>query len=187
MDWSSYYQNRPYFDKEKEQLMSERLQHFLSEYNIDFKTLTAIEIGAGHGIYTGIFIKTFKTVMAIEPNINLCKLLKSKYKKLQIYNKSIETLERKQTHDVAIFANVFLFIQDKNHILDKLSSLINTYVLIMEPAKFLIFEKKHKIQKKMTSSVIAISSHANFDLIFYGFIFKNQLCFLLKKKSKLND
>ena len=54
--------------------------------------------------------------------------------------------------------------------------------MICEPSQFLGFQKnKYNFQKIMTDTVKYIGESRKFELIYYGFIQKNSLCFLLKK------
>ena len=64
-----------------------------------------------------------------------------------------EELTSSNTFDMIVCMNVFLFLPDKQKILLKFNNLLkskNSYLVIMEPIRFLIFDgKKSKKSKKL--------------------------------------
>ena len=81
VDWSEYINTHPYIEKEKELEQRIIYNNFFKIHKINNKKLNILEIGAGHGIYTVLFSKMFKSITAIEPNKILYKGLKDKLKK----------------------------------------------------------------------------------------------------------
>ena len=134
------YSERNYFNKS-------RLDKEISYYNTLFqcfdcntRELTAIEIGAGHGIHTKIFVNSFKKYFATEPNDSLYGLLENlktdKYNNLHTIQCGCEDFEiaGKKQFDFVIFTNSFQFT---DHVIckQKIDEIlkINGYLLIILP------------------------------------------------------
>ena len=184
--WNNYNETRPYLSNEMEKHKIKQLTDFFSEYNINVAKFSALEVGAGHGIYTGILFNIFDKLIAIEPNTELYNKLTNRYaeKGVSTYNVSIEKFKTNKKFDTIIFMNVFLFVKNKQKVLVELATMIksNKFLIIMEPFKFLKFDgQKHNIQKLMTDTVIFITKSKKFELVYYGFILNGQICFILKK------
>lgn len=189
--WDDYHKIRPYLNKEDETFFIQRFCDFFSEYKINsINKFNVLDIGSGHGKFTNIFLQIFKQLTSIEPNIELYKKLQERYdkniitNKLITFNTTIEKYKTNKKYDMIIFMHVFLFLKDKQYILNKISKMLksNKYIMICEPSQFLGFQKnKYKLQRMMTDTVKYIGKSRKFEVIYYGFIIKNSLCFLLKK------
>ena len=88
------------------------------KFNIDNIKLSALEIGAGHGLKTYWLHKLFKSLDSIEPNKILYNGLDMMIKKnninnVTIINKSIEDYNSNKKYNIILFINCFLFITDK--------------------------------------------------------------------------
>lgn len=109
--WSNY--------KERKYLTDEQLDNHKSfysklfeKYNIDTKNQTAIEIEAGHGIHTKVFVDFFKKYSAVEPNEELFEQLKtldSKYKDIRFIKSTCEDLPIEGQVSFVIFTHIFQF------------------------------------------------------------------------------
>ena len=132
--------------KERKYHNDEQLKIFIDYYNLLFNKLnittqnkSAMEIGAGHGISTEIFVPLFKKFYAIEPNeifYNELKKLKNKYKQLQTYNSSCEEL--KETNDkinFVIFTYSF-FCTNKKKSISIISKILKKNGYILHPPTF---------------------------------------------------
>lgn len=185
INWSNYFEIRPYYTQDDEQLKIKKLKNFFINNNIKFSNYSILEVGAGHGIFTNIFLSLFKKITSIEPNLELYKKLNEKYdnKKLIKYNKSFENFKSSKKYDMIIFMNVFLFVENKNKVLIKLSKMLNSrkYVIIMEPARFINLNNKSLNKKLMKDTIISINKSKKFELIHYGFILNGLICYILKK------
>ena len=108
--WNNYNETRPYLSNEMEKHKIKQLTDFFSEYNINVAKFSALEVGAGHGIYTGILFNIFDKLIAIEPNTELYNKLTNRYaeKGVSTYNVSIEKFKTNKKFDTIIFMNVFL-------------------------------------------------------------------------------
>ena len=185
--WDDY-SDRPYFSHDIETKYKDRLSEFLDMYGIthtqDFK---ALEVGSGHGIYTNILHQVFGELTAIEPNLILFNILEERFSTVQTTNTlnvNVELFNPTHKFDMIIFMHVFLFVDNKQHILNKMSKLLKSrkYIMIMEPAKFLNFGQNiKKINDRMTDTVNCIAKSRKFELIYHGYIFSGSLCYLLRK------
>ena len=190
-DWSNYSKTHNYLSDSDIKIYQKRLQNFFTTYSIINKKMDVLEIGSGHGIHTIWLSKLFKSVLATEPNSTLHSELNSIIKKKKINNVTTkmvfaEELTSSNTFDMIVCMNVFLFLSDKQKILLKFNNLLkskNSYVVIMEPIKFLMFHgKKTKMTKLMMETNIFVNKSKKFDLVYYGKIFKGLICYILKKK-----
>lgn len=187
-DWSNY-KERAYYPEDLLTFQKNILKQFFEYNKINTTEMNVLEIGAGHGINTILLSKIFKQINATEPNEELYNLLKNKVVEDKIDNVTVnklsaETLEESSKYDIIICMNSFLFIKNKEYILDKFYNLINPggYLLVMEPLKFLFFtDKKTLSNELMESSLINITTSKKFKIIFYGIVLKGQICYLLQK------
>ena len=79
-DWG-FYKDRGYLSKE---LLNKKITFYTTlfeKFSIDTHNQTVIEVGAGHGIMTEVFINLFKNYTAIEPDKTLFNELKILQKK----------------------------------------------------------------------------------------------------------
>ena len=191
IDWSNYSKTRNYLSDSEIKIYQKILQKFFTTYSIINKKMDVLEIGSGHGIYTILLSKLFKSVLATEPNSTLHSDLNSIIKKKKINNVTTkrvfaEELSSSNTFDMIVCMNVFLFLQDKQKILLKFNNLLkskNSYLVIMEPIRFLMFHgKKTKRSKQMMETNIFVHKSKKFDLVYYGKILKPYICYILKKK-----
>lgn len=81
-DFWNIYVERPYMTTQMLDVKKHYFNTLLSKF--DYKKDSAIEIGAGQGIYTEVFIDMFQNYLATEPNKMLFNMLSillcSKYK-----------------------------------------------------------------------------------------------------------
>jgi ubiquinone/menaquinone biosynthesis C-methylase UbiE len=187
-DWS-WYKERAYYPEDVLTLKKNILKQFFEYNKINTTEMNVLEIGAGHGIHTILLSKIFKQINATEPNEELYNLLKNKVIEDKIENITVnklsaETLEESSKYDIIICMNSFLFIKNKEYILDKFYNLINSggYLLVMEPLRFLFFNDTKPLSNRlMQSSLINITNSKKFKIIFYGIVFKGLICYLLQK------
>lgn len=187
-DWSNY-KEREYYPEDMLTLRKNILKKFFEYNKMNATEMNVLEIGAGHGINTILLSKIFKQINATEPNEELYNLLKNKVVEDKIDNVTVnklsaETLEETSKYDIIICMNSFLFIKNKEYILDKFYNLINPggYLLVMEPLKFLFFtDKKTLSNELMESSLINIITSKKFKILYYGIVLKGLVCYLLQK------
>lgn len=187
-DWSNY-KEKTYYPEDAIIYKKNILNKYFEYNKINANEMNVLEIGAGHGINTILLSKIFKQINATEPNEELYNLLKNKVIEDKIENVTVnklsaETLEESLKYDMVICMNSFLFIKNKEYILDKFYNLINQegYLLIMEPLKFLFFtDKKTLSNELMESSLINIVTSKKFKILHYGIVLKGLICYLLQK------
>jgi protein-L-isoaspartate O-methyltransferase len=187
-DWSNY-KERAYYPEDLLTLRKNILKKFFEYNKMNATEMNVLEIGAGHGINTILLSKIFKEINATEPNEELYNLLKNKVVEDKIDNVTVnklsaETLEETSKYDIIICMNSFLFIKNKEYILDKFYNLINPggYLLVMQPLKFLLFtDKKTLSNELMESSLINIITSKKFKILYYGIVLKGLVCYLLQK------
>jgi len=146
------------------------------KFNINNINLSALEIGAGHGLKTYWLHKLFKSLDSIEPNKILYDGLNNMIKKnninnVNIINKSIEDFNTNKKYNIILFINCFLFITDKKNIINKCKKLLekNGYILILESTNFLKIEKINtNINMKIINSINTITN--NLKIIYYGMV-----------------
>lgn len=187
-DWSNY-KERAYYPEDILTFKKNILKKFFEYNKINATEMNVLEIGAGHGINTILLSKIFKQINATEPNDELYNLLKNKVVEDKIENVTVnklsaETLQESSKYDIIICMNSFLFIKNKEYILNKFYNLINSggYLLVMEPLKFLFFtDKKTLSNELMESSLINIITSKKFKILYYGIVLKGLVCYLLQK------
>ena len=99
---------------------------YFTKLEIITQDKTAIEIGAGHGIYTEVFVDLFKRYSAIEPDITLFDdlqlLVTTKYsdKNIKLINTACENLLIDGQSSFMIFTHSFQFtdFEQCKHIID---------------------------------------------------------------------
>ena len=191
IDWSNYIID-PYLSNSDIKLYQKKMQSFFDDYKIKNKKMSILEIGAGHGIYTILFSKLFKSILAVEPNKILFEGLKKEIKSRKLHNimvdnKTVEEFKTKNKFDMIICMNSFLFIKDKKKILLKFDNLLNSngYLLIMEPMKFIIYDNNCRISNRlMIKTLKSIMKSRKFKIIHYGIVMPRltTMCYLLKKR-----
>lgn len=187
-DWSNY-KERAYYPEDVLTFQKNILKKFFEYNKMNATEMNVLEIGAGHGINTILLSKIFKQINATEPNEELYNLLKNKVVEDKIDNVTVnklsaETLEESSKYDIIICMNSFLFIKNKEYILNKFYNLINSggYLLVMQPLKFLFFtDKKTLGNELMESSLINITTSKKFKIVYYGIVLKGLICYLLQK------
>ena len=191
MSWDNYLKTHPYYEKEINESYKMNLINFFNFYKIKYANFKCLEIGSGHGIYTVILLSIFKHITATEPNdvlFNELNKLKSQpgVKNLTTINTSVEKItpgsKTFEKYDMIICFNVFFLIEDKKKILKKFKKLLNPngYILIMEPLKFMKFDKDNKMNKKMMDSCTNIYNSKQFNIIYHGIVLPNLICYLLQ-------
>jgi ubiquinone/menaquinone biosynthesis C-methylase UbiE len=126
-------------------------------YDIETKNMTLLDIGSGHGNHTLIFEKLFKKIYAIDPEEHLIETFNKKIKELNLEKKikteisDCENFESKKKFDMITFCSSFLFFSNKKKCLDKSINLLkkNGYILLVEPRKFTILNKKVSAEKNL--------------------------------------
>ncbi len=149
--WSNY-KNKEYLSQE---ILDENKSYYstlFTKFNIETLNKTAIEIGAGHGMFTEIFINFFKRYSVIEPNNELFNelttLINNKYntEKTRLIKTTCEDLQIKKQLSFVIFTHSFQFTNfekcKKN--IDKILK-NNGYLLILLP--FIPFQLNNDFDK----------------------------------------
>lgn len=137
--WSNY-KDKGYFTKEQLDNHKDFYKTLFTKLEINTQDKTAIEIGAGHGIYTEVFVDLFKRYSAIEPDTTLFDDLKllvtTKYsdKSIKLLNSTCENLLIDGQSSFMIFTHSFQFtdFEQCKHIIDRILK-INGYLLILLP------------------------------------------------------
>ena len=106
--------------------------------------MTALEIGAGHGIRTMLLTKMFKKVIATEPNEKLCQKFREQgeLNDVEIHTVDCESMNMdKKDFDFVITTQSFLWVDNKQQALLNISNHLKKggYFLVIEPQEFLDF------------------------------------------------
>ena len=188
MNWDNYINTHPYYTPEVNEEYKKSLVDFLTHFKIKYSKSKCLEIGAGHGIYTTILASIFKHITATEPNEILYKhLVNLKLPNVETINQSAEkVLLTDVKYDMIILMNVFFLLSDKKKVLKKFKKLLkpNGYILIMEPIKFIKFNKENdKTNKLMMETVDTIYKSNDFKILYNGIVLPNLMCYLLQLKK----
>jgi len=130
--------NKEYYNEELLKEMRNYYKLLFDKLNIDTQNKSAIEIGAGHGITTEVFIPLFKKFTATEPNKFLydeLEKLKNKYDTLLTINTSCEKLQEvNKKLSFIIFTYSFLFT-NKQECINVCNKILKRdgYLLILDP------------------------------------------------------
>ena len=184
-NWNNYIE-KVYCNKQISNNIIKAYKDFFKSKNINCKDMSILEIGSGHGIYTILLSKIFKQIIAIEPNKKLFEALNTKIKLDKIKNVkteqlSIENYKTDIKFDMILCINSFHLITNKKKILLKFNKMLKNhkYLFISEPLFKLYY--KNVDNKISTDTLLSITSSKKFNLIFYGFVRKNEILYLLKK------
>jgi 2-polyprenyl-3-methyl-5-hydroxy-6-metoxy-1,4-benzoquinol methylase len=180
LNWDSWIKH-PYATDEQSLKLGKVISDFFKKLKINTRKMTMLEIGAGHGIFTLILHKLFKSVLATEPNLKLFNALKKiKINNIKVMQASAEELNIQQKVDMIVCMKSFEFIKNKKQILLKFNTLLKSkgYLLICEPIAFLHYNSPNN--KLMFDTSQAITKSKKFKIIHQG-TFGYLLCYLLRK------
>jgi ubiquinone/menaquinone biosynthesis C-methylase UbiE len=107
------WKKREYFNENALNLQLNKLNSLFNLHKINSKNYSVLEIGSGHGIYTIIFQKLFKKVLALDPESELIDLLNDKILENGIDNIStvvskFEDFNTKSKFDMILFTQSLL-------------------------------------------------------------------------------
>jgi SAM-dependent methyltransferase len=179
-DWSSYNELK-YLSKE---LLNKRITLYtilFEKFNIDTHNQTVIEVGAGYGRMTEVFINLFKNYTAIEPDktlFNELKNLQKKYTELKILNYSCETIPLEGQLSFIIFTYSFQYtdFEKCKKIIDNLLKK-NGHLLILLPKTPFIFSdnfnnKKHtRWRKTIINTIHFLLNMENYETVYINGIY----------------
>lgn len=180
-NWSSY-KNRKYLTEEKLKFYSNFYSQLFDSFKIDTKDQTVIEIGAGHGIFTEVFINFFKKYTAAEPNETLNESLKEliddkyKDKEVKVLNSNCEDLDVKGELSFVIFTNSFQFTDFTKckETIDKILKK-NGHLLITLPfGPFMfkddksVFDKQEKWRESIIKTITFLMNMQGYKVIYFN-------------------
>jgi ubiquinone/menaquinone biosynthesis C-methylase UbiE len=190
INWSNWKKNN-YYTLEKRNFLIEIYKKFFKFHKINTKKMNIIEMGAGHGIMTLIFINLFNKILAVDPEENLIKLLNKKIiddnlsSKINTQIIGCEKFTNKKKFDMVIFTYSFMWIEDKQKCLLNISKVIkkNGYLLVIEAAKFTMFLEKKFIKQRnlMNNTMETLIRSRKFVLIHFTLLYKGVFVYLLQK------
>ena len=174
-DWG-FYKERGYLSKE---LLNKKITFYTTlfeKFSIDTHNQTVIEVGAGYGIMTEIFINLFKNYTAIEPNktlFNELKKLQKKYTEMKILNYSCETIPLDGQLSFIIFTHSFQFtdFEKCKKIIDNLLKK-NGHLLILLPKIPFIFSDNFNSdnhinwRKKIINTIYFLLNMENYETVY---------------------
>ena len=181
-----------YFNEKIFNFLFNKLSSLFNLHNINIKNYSVLEIGSGHGIYTLIFQKLFKKVLALDSEIELIQILNNKISEEKFNNVStiiskFEDFSANNKFDMILFTQSLLWIKDKQKAILKCHKLLkkNGYLVIIEPIYFLNSLQKYKANNLIIESLNTIICSKKFILLhFFNFglrPYKDQIIYLLKK------
>ena len=186
-NWDEY-KNKGYLPKE---LLKKHKDFYTNLFKLNkFNTnkLTAIEFGAGHGMFSEVFGDMFKKYFATEPNkvlFNELVKVSEKYN-MTIINAGCEDikLDNKKKFDMVIFSNSFQFT-DYDKCIEKISSLLKPdgCLLITLPRKPFMFKfyKENEIwRQQLIKTIKYLMNLEDYQLLFLGDAF-GEINYLFKK------
>lgn len=176
--WDNFLNEQNYMNKEMLETKICYYSDLFNAFNININT-KAIEIGAGHGINTEIFVNIFNDYIATEPNLilfnELKKLKNKKYNKLIIENIDFENINIEKI-DLLIFTFSFQYIENEICV-NKINELlhINGFLLILLPFEpfmttkneEIIFNKNCEWRDKINKTIKLIIEMKKYRLIYF--------------------
>lgn len=186
-----FWKKREYFNENALNLQLNKLNSLFNLHKINSKNYSVLEVGSGHGVYTIIFQKLFKKVLALDQESELIELLNNKISENGIDNIStvvskFEDFNTKSKFDMILFTQSLLWMPDKQKAILKCDKLLkkNGYLIIIEPIAWLNSLEKNKQNNLMIQSLNTIICSKKFTLLHfftYGLRSYDQIIYLLKK------
>jgi ubiquinone/menaquinone biosynthesis C-methylase UbiE len=107
-----------YFDEKDTTFHQNKLNLLFNLHKINSKNYSVLEVGSGHGRYTIIFQKLFKTILALDLESELIDLLNNKiseksFNNISTIRSNFEDFNTKSKFDMILFTQSLLWITDK--------------------------------------------------------------------------
>lgn len=189
MDWSKY--ERGHLSDERSERFFDYFTKVFEMYKCDTKDKTAIEIGAGYGKFTEVFVKFFKTYNAVDPDDTLFERLiniKHKHPEANLIKTDCERLllndtKSKKQLSFVIFTNSFQFT-DKKICMNVVDNILKKDGHLLITLPFPLFSGKEQWQKNMVNEVLWLTQLSGYRTLFLDRSFGMYIVLLQKESSK---
>ena len=181
--------HRPYYDSNQLARRVDWFRVLFAKSHIRTARKSAIEIGAGHGRATHIFVALFAKVIATEPNQILYGQLQGLEQvygadRLQTHRVKCEDLRDMKTKFM-VFSYSFAFV-DKVKCLDIIDDVLQTngHLLVLDTFRPLKlddeFDTNREFRELVMGSIQMLMSRPTLRLVYMGFEFASIICLFQK-------